>query len=89
MSLAIKVLEEELHCKLRFQIIGLYDVFSFCNEVLHKTIPKLSVKFGESGWRHPWGVELYVAARSARGSYHCRVLSSVWILSDNAKCDRW
>ena len=67
---------EELHHKLAFQIIGLCDPFHFCDEVLHRTIPKLSTEFGESGWRHPWGVEPYVAAHNVRGSHRCHMLSS-------------
>ena len=87
-SLAIEVLQEELHRKLAFQIVSCYDALCFGDEVFHRTIPKLSAEFGESWWRHPWSVEPEVAAWSIRGSHRCQVLSSVWILSGDAKCDR-
>ena len=87
-SSAIGVLQEELHHKLAFQIIGCYDALCFCDEVLHWTIPKLSAEFGESWWRHPWSMEPEVAAWSIRGSHRCHVLSSVWVMSVDAKCDR-
>ena len=87
-SLAIDVLQEELHCKLAFQIIGCNDALCFGDEVLHWTIPKLSAEFGESWWRHPRSVEPEVCAWSIRGSHRCQMLSSVWIMSGDAKCDR-
>ena len=76
-SLAIEVLQEELHRKPAFQIIGCYDALCFGDEVLHRTIPK-----------SPLSVEPEVAAWSVTGSHRCQVLSSVWILSVDAKCDR-
>ena len=64
-SLAIEVLQEELHRKLAFQIIGCYDALCFCDEVHHQTIPKLSAEFGESWWRHPWSWRLPPGASGA------------------------